>query len=558
MRSRVVEELAVAGGAELAPLIARAVALLPSLTDAQRLEVVKATARLDAWSAAARAQAIYAVYDSARVDIAHTRSELDEVEQGIVSRRRAAGLPAQRSVAGPAHAYDDRRLLHRRVGTEVSLVLGVSSVVADREVDLAADLAEQPRLRRALAEGLLDRSQALTVLDGVAPLSGAVRRGRVISALLGPDDSPEGDDFDPEEPVTDADELGNPIAVVPELARPGRALWSLTPGRLRHILRREVTRADPAAAQAVAEAARAERRVVLEELPCALAELHLRTSIQAGCAAYANLDRSARAAQQAGDRRTLDQLRADIAIGWLTEGAFGTYVTRPAHSQSQPGVVEQICLPSSDAALVNLTVAATTLLGLDQEPATLHGPHGPIPLPASIAREIAFNPQHTRWRRLLYDPHTGVATDIGRRYQPPRRLDALVRARDGHVTRFPTSCATHLELDHIIEFDHDQPSQGGQTSSGNLASAGRRDHHLKTDGVIQVSGDANQTLTITTPSGRTYVSEPHLYADPEPPRARPAPSQSALAQPTPSRRGLLASIRPRPRPPGDYSGPPPF
>jgi hypothetical protein len=100
MRSRVVEDLAVAGGAELAPLIARAVAVLASLDDAQRLEVVKATARLDAWSAAARAQAIYAVYDSARVDIAQTRSELDEVEQGLVSRRRAAGLPAQRSVAG--------------------------------------------------------------------------------------------------------------------------------------------------------------------------------------------------------------------------------------------------------------------------------------------------------------------------------------------------------------------------------------------------------------------------------------------------------------------------
>ena len=71
--------------------------------------------------------------------------------------------------------------------------------------------------------------------------------------------------------------------------------------------------------------------------PDFMAELHLRTTTPAAAAAYRNLDRTARAAQATGDTRTLDQLRADIAMGWLTEGAYGTYVTRPAGARCPQG-----------------------------------------------------------------------------------------------------------------------------------------------------------------------------------------------------------------------------
>jgi hypothetical protein len=72
-------------------------------------------------------------------------------------------------------------------------------------------------------------------------------------------------------------------------------------------------------------------------------------------------------------------------------------------------------------------VAATTLLGLDDEPAEMAG-HGYIP--AWLAREISTQPDSV-WRRILTDPMTGHPTDLGRTtYRPPAALDEFVRVRD--------------------------------------------------------------------------------------------------------------------------------
>ncbi len=267
--------------------------------------------------------------------------------------------------------------------------------------------------------------------------------------------------------------------------------------------------------------------MIFDEQPDFMTELHLRTTTDAAAAAFANLDLTARAAKRGGDDRNLDQLRADIAIGWLTEGAHGTLVRRPAgvcggHLVGN-GDVATMCLPRPSAALLNVTVAATTLLEVDEEPATLHGPAGPVMVPAPLARELAHSPRTERWRRLLYDKTSGVLTDVKSGYHPPPRMTAFVRARDGHRSRLPISCATHLELDHLRPYDHGRPADGGQTTPSNLVSDGLRDHHLKSDRALTMTGDANDVLTITTPSGRSYPSHPYLYADPHPepePRCR--------------------------------------
>ena len=505
-----VRELADASGLELARQIDALGHDLHRLSDAERLEVVKATARLDAWTASIRAGAILAVHDSARDDIAATTAEL------VAHQSRP-------TTAGPSHAYDDERLLHRRVGMEVALVLGISTVAADREVDFALGLREHPQVRQALAEGRIDRTQAAVVLDGVEALQSATNQARVLTALLGPDDSPDGDDVDAQDcsgldPF--ADTHREPVR---ELRRPDRSVWSLAPGRLRQIVRREVGELEPEALQEKARRAASQRRVVFDPQPDFMTELHLRSTTPAATAAYRNLDRTARAAQAKGDTRSLDQLRSDIAIGWLTEGAFGTYVSRPAGAARPAGEVRDpgattLCLPRSTEPLTHLTMAMTTLLGLDNSPATLHGPAGPIPMPAEVARQLAGR-EGGRWKRLLYDPSTGIATDLSHSYRPSPQMAAFVRARDGQLSRLPISCASHLELDHVEEFDHGDPAAGGPTRPSNLASAGAREHHLKTDRVIDVTGDANGPLTITTPSGRDYVSDPAPCADPwgEPP-----------------------------------------
>ncbi len=77
-----VEGLATASCADLARLLANAVCWLDDLTDAERLDVVKASARLDAWTATVRARAIGAVFDSAEAEIARESAELSAASTG--------------------------------------------------------------------------------------------------------------------------------------------------------------------------------------------------------------------------------------------------------------------------------------------------------------------------------------------------------------------------------------------------------------------------------------------------------------------------------------------
>ena len=448
-----VRDLATASGPELARLIDDLTPHLHQMSDADRLEVVRGTARLDAWTATRRARAILAVHDSAREDIAATSAELASHESGT-------------SAAGPSHAYDDQRLLHRRVGMEVALVLSISTVAADREVDFALGLRDHPQVRHALADGLIHPAQARVLLDGADLLDDPTNQAQLMTAVLGPDDSPEGDDYDPDD-CPQLDPTANTYrAPIRELRRAGRTVWSLAPGRLRAIVRREVAELEPEALREKARQAADERRVVFDAQPDFSAELHVRTAAPAAAAAYRNLDRTARALKANGDTRTLDQLRTDIAIGWLTEGAFGTLVTRPSGRRLPQGETPdpsatEICLPQSTEPLIQQTMAMTTLLGLDDAPATLHGPTGPIPMPAEVARELAGR-SGARWQRLLYDPATGIATDLSRTYRPTEGMSAFVRARDGHRTRLPVSNATHIELDHVDEYDHGDPRAGAR------------------------------------------------------------------------------------------------
>ena len=161
-----------------------------------------------------------------------------------------------------------------------------------------------------------------------------------------------------------------------------------------------------------------------------------------------------------------------------------------------------------------VAMADRTALGLSDEPATLFGPDGPVPIPAAVARQIAHDPSLSTWLGLFTDPRTGVATDISPRYRPPPRLRAFVKLRDGLRSRLPVSNATRLEIDHLEPYDHDRPARGGQTTAAGLAAVGVREHHLKTDGALAVTGDANGELAYTTHTGHTYFSWPEPWEEP--------------------------------------------
>jgi hypothetical protein len=385
------------------------------------------------------------------------------------------------------------------VTAEVALALGVSPRAAEGLVWFARDLGEHPVLAASLSAGRIDQSQAQTILTELRVLPGAQSRSAVVARFVGPVPG------EPDRPL------------VRELCRPGADLWQVPVGRLRAVVAREVHTEDAEAVRKAAEAARARRRVWQRPVEHSMGELTLRAAAEQTTACWSSLDHAARSAKAAGDPRSLDQLRADIAVGRLTLGVFGERGPCSGRDPDRALGPDRDPDPDRDRprVLVNLTMAVETHLGLDDRPAVLHSDAaGPIPLPADVARALARDPDRAFLRRVLTAPATGVAWDVSGRYRPPSGMSDFVAARDGYRSRLPVSGATRIETDHVVAYDHARPALGGPTTPPNLESLGRRDHRCKTLGRLRITGNANDVLEIRTPAGRRYLSYPEPYHDP--------------------------------------------
>ena len=172
---------------------------------------------------------------------------------------------------------------------------------------------------------------------------------------------------------------------------------------------------------------------------------------------------------------------------------------------------------------VQVTIAASTLLGLDDQPGELAG-HGPIP--SSLARAVAADPTGT-WRRLITDDQ-GTLIDYGRRrYRPTKPLERFVRARDREC-QFP-GChrgATRCEIDHRVAW-----ADGGPTDADNLICLCTRHHHAKHEGGWTVArletapcagprrpGGSTTTIRRDTPSVSFRTTTPWRATTEAPPR----------------------------------------
>ncbi|MGO1285878.1 MAG: HNH endonuclease signature motif containing protein [Brachybacterium sp.] len=134
-----------------------------------------------------------------------------------------------------------------------------------------------------------------------------------------------------------------------------------------------------------------------------------------------------------------------------------------------------------------VTVPATTLLGLDDAPAMLDGM---TPVPAELARELAAG--EGTWQRILTDPMTGAHLPVSATtYQPTSQMRLQLRLRHPvcAVPGCTRSTAMAAEDDHIIEYDHDHPGRGGQTSLWNLHRLCWQHHQMKTAGLIDPERD---------------------------------------------------------------------
>jgi hypothetical protein len=116
------------------------------------------------------------------------------------------------------------------------------------------------------------------------------------------------------------------------------------------------------------------------------------------------------------------------------------------------------------------------------------------------------------WQRILTDPLTGHAVDVGRRkYRPPAalrdHLDAIYPTCTGPGCRKPA---------HLCDLDHVTPFPLGTTDQETLRPACRSHHRAKTHGGWQVELSNSRGLTWVTKHGYRFTHEPEPIADPEP------------------------------------------
>jgi Domain of unknown function (DUF222) len=205
------------------------------------------------------------------------------------------------------------------------------------------------------------------------------------------------------------------------------------------------------------------------------------------------------AVESAGRRRTMDQARADV----LADMAYATLDREdlPRNHRRRPHI--------------QITLAATTALGLDDQPGELAG-YGPIT--AATARRLAAE---GTWRRLLTDPATGGLLDYGRTtYQPPQNLVDHILTRDqtcrGLGCRIP---AQRCDLDHTLPFP------AGPTADHNLTCLCRRCHTRKHQAGWTLHLHPDGDLSWTSPTGHTYTDPASPVLDTAPTTRPRAPAQ---------------------------------
>jgi hypothetical protein len=283
-------------------------------------------------------------------------------------------------------------------------------------------------------------------------------------------------------------------------------------------LRRAVASVDARGSQERHAHARSRRGVFGRLTQDGMGCLTVTTDAATIAAVLDRLDTDARGRRGAGDPRSLDQLRADLATDALLRAGAGETVTASGGA----------------AALAWIVVPFEVATGESETACELPG-HGWVT--AAHAREIITRPGSV-WRTLPVDLRTGHAlTRPTPSYRPTRAMVEHVQTLDG-VCRGP-GCqvpATRCDLDHETPWPH------GETTVDNLHAKHRWHHNTKTDGIWTSTPVPDAGLEWTTLTGRTYTTHPknwrHGLEPPPPqpppqPRRQPPPEQPAApAAPT--------------------------
>jgi hypothetical protein len=331
---------------------------------------------------------------------------------------------------------------------EIAARLRISRRAADLKLAIALDLADRlPATRQALLEGRIDLSKARAIAEHTANLTEAERRRTVEERVL-------------------------------------RRAESQTAPELRRSLLRAVAAVDSAAVVTRHAKAKAERYVALYPMPDGMAEITALLPADDATVVFNAVETLARR-PDAADPRGIEARRADALVDLCRSALAPAERAQGRNSRRR-----------RRGPRIQVTVAVTTLLGLDDQAGELAG-YGPIP--AEMARWIAADP-HATWQRLLTDPVSGVLLDYGITvYRPPPSLARHVRARD-QVCAFP-GCRQPAER---CDLDHRERFPDGPTSADNLGPLCRHHHRAKTEGGWSWRRARDGTITWSAPTGHEY------------------------------------------------------
>jgi hypothetical protein len=354
-----------------------------------------------------------------RVD-RHQLSGHDRVEVLKARARQIAHLQAQfhadveavgNSLREQVDWLEDEMEVFDATGLEISCGLNMTRRAAEALAGQARAMLRLPQVWAALDEGRIDlaRARIITDLTSHLPVDEAAR---VADAAL--EQAPD-----------------------------------QTTGQLRARLSRLVIATDPAAAKERYEQRLEERRVhcrPAEDGTAHLLGLYLPPD-QAN-AAMRRLTHLAKRMKAKGDRRPIDQIRADLYLAILTG----------RHDNQADG----------HRGVVDLKVDLTTLAGLDDQPGEIPG-WGPVI--ADIARKVVENADKAEWRVGV--THLDQLIDlVTTRRRPSKAQKRLVETLQPECV-FPTCRmpATQCDLDHEVPW-----AQTGHTTVAELGPDCRHHH----------------------------------------------------------------------------------
>ena len=237
------------------------------------------------------------------------------------------------------------------------------------------------------------------------------------------------------------------------------------------------------------EEARQRRRVCVEPAEDGMGWLSVCGPVLEIAQAEARLTAEARRLRALpGEKRTLDQLRADLALQLLISG--GTVTTGDGDGAGAEGV-----------APVKTGAQPFVLIDADGRFAEILG-YGPVP-PSVAAKALRDAPT---FRKVLADPiHPATLNLDTKRYRPTpdqRTWLTLKYGLDEDAAPYlPVGVTTGAEIDHVIERQH-----GGPTNVTNLAPFKPRLHRLKTVTMIRLDPKPDGGIRVRTPTG--YDSDP--------------------------------------------------